>query len=127
MRPSLDALAQQCADQGIIVSWARLPAGRRGLYVLSTRTIYLRHDMPDRLAVPTLMHEMCHAERGDDGPQPAAVEARIDRAVAHRLISVGDYRAAEAAVGPHPGAIAVALDLPRWVVDAYRSALRERT
>ena len=127
MRPSLDALAQQCADQGIIVSWARLPAGRRGLYVLSTRTIYLRHDMPDRLAVPTLMHEMCHAERGDDGPQPAAVEARIDRAVAHRLISVGDYRAAEAAVGPHPGAIAVALDLPRWVVDASRSALRERT
>lgn len=126
MRPSLDALAQQCADQGIIVSWARLPAGRRGLYVLSTRTIYLRHDMPDRLAVPTLMHEMCHAERGDDGPQPAAVEARIDRAVAHRLISVGDYRAAEAVVGPHPGAIAVALDLPRWVVDAYRSALRER-
>lgn len=126
MRPSLDALAQQCADQGIIVSWARLPAGRRGLYVLSTRTIYLRHDMPDRLAVPTLMHEMCHAERGDDGPQPAAVEARINRAVACRLVTVAEYAAAEALAGPGVGALAVELDVPVWVVETFRRTLRTR-
>ena len=124
MRPSLDVLAQQCADQGIIVSWAGLSAGRRGLYVLSTRTIYLRHDMPDWLAVPTLMHEMCHAERGDDGPQPADVEALINRLVACRLIAVGEYAAAERVVGPSVGALAAELDVPVWVIMAFQRTLR---
>ena len=127
MRPTLNALLAHAAEQGVTGIWAPLPPGRRGAWHHTTRTIILRPGMSDTLAVPTLMHELEHARRGDEGPQPRSVEARIDRAVAHRLISAGDYRAAEAAVGPHPGAIAVALDLPRWVVDAYRSALRERT
>ena len=123
-RPSLDSLLTDCDRWRLTVALTALPRTVRGAYHHATRTIVLRAGMPEWMAVPTLMHEMEHARRGDEGPQPRSVEARIDRAVAHRLISVGDYRAAEAAVGPHPGAIAVALDLPRWVVDAYRSALR---
>ena len=69
---------------------------------------------------------MCHAERGDDGPQPAAVEARINRAVACRLVTVAEYAAAEALAGPGVGALAVELDVPVWVVEAFRRTLRTR-
>ncbi|QHO91962.1 ImmA/IrrE family metallo-endopeptidase [Actinomyces sp. 432] len=113
------------AGQGVAVRWLPLAGtGWRGCYHQPTRTIYLRAGMSDRLAVATLMHELEHAARGDDGHQGRAVEARIDRAVACRLITPSEYRAAEALVGPHPGALAVELDVPRWVVDAYRTTLR---
>ncbi len=121
----MDALLDNAAEQGILVHWAtRMPAGLRGAYHLATRMILLREGMPDRLAVPTLMHELEHARRGDDGHQGGAVEAHINRAVACRLVTPESYRRAEVAVGPHPGALAVELDVARWVVIAYQSTLR---
>lgn len=122
----MDALLDDAAEQGILVQWAtRMPSGLRGAYHLSTHTILLRTGLPDRLAVPTLMHELAHASRGDDGHQDGAVEAHINRAVACRLITPDSYRHAEAAVGPHAGALAVELDVARWVVIAYQSTLRQ--
>lgn len=126
MRPTLESLLADCDRQSITVITAPLPGTRQGAYCRATRTIVLRRGMPDRLAVPTLMHEMCHAERGDDGPQPAAVEARINRAVACRLVTVAEYAAAEALAGPGVGALAVELDVPVWVVEAFRRTLRTR-
>ncbi|CED90295.1 Hypothetical protein AAM4_0400 [Actinomyces succiniciruminis] len=121
----MDALLDDAAEQGILVQRATcMPAGLRGAYHLDTRTIVLRAGMPDRLAVPTLMHELAHAFRGDDGHQDGAVEAHINRAVACRLITPDAYRRAEASVGPHLGALAVELDVARWVVIAYQSTLR---
>lgn len=67
MRPSLESLSQECLEAGVRVSWAVLPSGYRGLYLPDARTVYLRAGMPDWVAVPTLMHELCHVERGDVG------------------------------------------------------------
>lgn len=124
MRPTLESLLADCDRQSITVITAPLPGTRQGAYCHATRTIVLRRGMPDRLAVPTLMHEMCHAERGDDGPQLAAVEARINRVVACRLVTVGEYATAESTVGPSVGALAVELDVPVWVIEAFQRTLR---
>ncbi|WP_195393634.1 DUF6782 family putative metallopeptidase [Actinomyces urogenitalis] len=124
-RPTLNALLQQCEDAGITVTWTRLASRRRGGYAHASRTIYLTEGMPDDLALPTLMHEMEHARRGDDGHQPRAVERRIDETVAHQLITADDYARAEAVTGARDsGAIAAEMGLPRWVVSAYRRTLR---
>ena len=120
----MDALLAAADEQQVFVRWLRMPEGWRGAYHLPSRTIYLRVGMSERSAVPTLMHELTHAARGDDGHQTRPVEARIDRQVACRLITPDAYRRAEASVGPHPGALAVELDVPRWVVIAYRATLR---
>ena len=123
MRPTLESLLADCDRRSITVITAPLPGTRQGAYCHATRTIVLRRGMPDRLTVPTLMHEMCHAERGDDGPQPAAVEARINRLVACRLVTVTEYAAAET-LGV--GALAAELDVPVWVVESFRRTLRTR-
>lgn len=88
------------------------------------RTIVLRLGMPDRAVVPTFMHEMEHAARDDDGPQPAAVESRINRIVAHRLVSIAEYSAAERVAGPGAGALAVGLEVLTWVIMAFQRSLR---
>ena len=76
------------------------------------------------MAVPTLMHEMEHARRGDEGPQPRSVEARIDAVVARRLVTVEDYAAAELLVGCRVGALAAELEVPTWVIEAWQRTLR---
>lgn len=125
--PTLDALLTQCAHHHITVTTHPLPGTMRGAYHHTTRTITLRPGMPDWMTVPTLLHEMRHAWRGDDGHQAHRVEARIDRWVATRLLDVGRYAAAEALVGPAVGALAAELDVPAWVVVAYRDTLRTRS
>jgi hypothetical protein len=123
VRPTLDSLLADCHARRLTVTTGRLPRAVRGTYHHPTRTITLAAGMPGWAAVPTLMHEMVHADRGDDGPQPAAIEARIDALVACRLITVGEYAAAEDLVGPVVGALAAELDVPAWVVEAYRRTL----
>ena len=123
MIPSLDSLFSECHDRGVAVVSAYLPRGMRGAYRHRTRTIVLCPGMPGWMAVPTLLHGMVHAERGDDGPQPAAVEARIDALVACQLITVGEYATAERAVGPGVGALAMELETTTWVIEAYQRCL----
>ena len=83
-RPSLDSLLTDCDRRRLTVALTALPRTVRGAYHHATRTIVLRAGMPEWMAVPTLMHEMEHARRGDEGPQPRSVEARIDAVVARR-------------------------------------------
>lgn len=124
-RPTLTSALDAAEAAGLFVTWVPMADPQRGAFFLPTRTIYLREDMADAVALPTLLHEMEHARRGDDGHQSRAVERRIDEAVAHRLITADDYARAEAVTGARDsGAIAVEMGVPRWVVSAYRRTLR---
>lgn len=127
MRPSLTDVLARAEDMAVFVQWVPMDRTQRGAYFLPTRTVYLREDMTDVVAVPTLLHELEHASRGDDGHQERVVEARIDRTVACRLITPQEYAEAEGVVGCSSTAIAAELGLPRWVVRAFRQTLRPQT
>lgn len=119
----LRALAEAAHDEGLTILERPLPHGLSGAYDLRAGIIYLRRglSMPHQVAV--LAHELEHHRRGDDGHQGEATEARINQAVARWLISPAEYALAERITGGHSGAIALELDLPRWVVSAYRTRL----
>lgn len=70
--------------------------------------------------VGVLVHELIHALHAHDGPQTEAVEARVDKLAARLLVSPAEYEQAERLCGPHAGAIARELELPRWVVQAWQ-------
>lgn len=122
-RPDLETLTSQCTTMGVAVTWTRLPGGLAGCYHHATRTILLDHRLEDWQAIPVLLHEIAHAAAGHDGHQSHRVEARIDRSVAMKMISPGEYEAAERIVGAHLGALAAELEVPVWVVEAYQSTL----
>lgn len=72
----------------------------------------------------TLAHEIGHHVLGHD---PAATgwiqdrqERRADEYAARLLISPADYAAAEHAHGPHPGAIAAALEVTVHMVEVFQ-------
>lgn len=96
------------------------PTGLEGGWDLELRVIYLRHDRPEYVQRWTLAHELVHALHGDDGCQPAHIEAARDSEAARMLITDTAYAAAEHEVGPDPRAIAKALDLPVEAVHAWR-------
>ncbi|MDO5758978.1 MAG: hypothetical protein Q4P24_16200 [Rhodobacterales bacterium] len=116
-------LVKRCAREGIAVVEARLPGTLTGVFDLHARRVYLRRGMTAGQQLATLAHELEHARRGDDGHQGRAVEDTINEKVAAQLISVSEYASAERLHGGHSGAIALELDLPRWVVSAYRRRL----
>lgn len=120
----MDALLDELAGEGVRVMRADLPGDMDGAYMLRSNTILLDTGLVDWEELPVLMHEMVHWRRGDDGPQSARVERSIDEAVALQLVDPTDYARAEAQLGWHTGGIAVELDVPRWVVQAYRRVLR---
>jgi hypothetical protein len=121
--PTMDDLIAECSGLGVRVEWATLPPEMDGAYMLTRRTIILSDDLADYQQRPALAHEIEHAKRGDNGPQPPRVEQHIDEIVACRFVSLPAYAAAEEEHGWQTGAIACDLDLPRWVVRAYRRAL----
>lgn len=123
-RPTMDSLLQHCAELGLQVQWAHLTGNLSGCYDHTTKTIWLEADDPEWMNIPNLMHELIHAQRGDDGHQPASIERHINRTVAHALITEDDYARAEQISGARgSGGIAQELGLPRWVVSAYRAEL----
>lgn len=123
----METLVQRCAELGLRVRWTNLPDNLSGCYDHTTSTIWLRNGDPEWMSVPTLMHELIHAHRGDNGHQPAAIERAIDRTVARALITEEEYAEAERISGARgSGGIAAELELPRWVVSAYRAELRQR-
>lgn len=127
-RPQLDALLDELAGEGVSVMRAELAGDMDGAYMLRSNTILLDTGMTRWETLPVLLHEMIHWRRGDNGPQSPCVERSIDEAVALQLIDPDEYARAEAQLGWHTGGIAVELDVPRWVVQAYRRVLeRELT
>ncbi|GFK18911.1 hypothetical protein KbCgl_14830 [Corynebacterium glutamicum] len=87
------------------------------------RIITIREGMGHRKARSTLAHEMGHAVH-DDQPAPdarayARQEARADRWAAGALITQEQYRAAEALVGSHPGALALELGVTTHIIHTW--------
>jgi hypothetical protein len=78
----------------------------------------------DQYAAPVLAHELIHARRGDNGPQPPAVEEWIDERVATMYVDLQAYAQAERIYGPAPGILAGELDLPQWVIEAWQRRLQ---
>lgn len=119
-----DALTDWLLSEGIVVASAILPAGYWGLYEPERRRILVRAGMPAYFRYPALLHEAHHYVAGHWGHQSDAVEQRINKAVALHLINPAEYALAEAELGWNSGGIAAALELPRWVVQAYRRHLQ---
>lgn len=116
----LNQLIGYCSEEGISIIEVPLPGTLTGAYDLRAGVIYLRRGMTIPQQLATLAHEIRHHELGHDGHQPDCVEQAINEQVAGWLISEPEYALAERLCGGHSGAIAVELDLPRWVVSAYR-------
>ncbi len=91
-----------------------------GYYQHSQRRITINSRLSTIQTVGVLAHELIHALHAHDGPQPPNIEARVDRLAARLLISPKEYAQAERLCGPHAGAIARELELPRWVVQAWQ-------
>ena len=88
-----------------------------------TRTIWIRHNLPPQTELTNLAHELGHAILGHEGPQDKWGERYADEVASLLLISEEVYSEAERLYGPHPAAIADALDLPAWVVRARQQTL----
>lgn len=91
------------------------------------REVALRANLRTFQRVPTLLHECWHVHLRHDGHQSPATEAWINERVAHLLVDADEYAWAESQYGWHTGGIAHALELPRWVVEAYRRVLARQS
>lgn len=115
-QPSFEALQREAARLGATIKLVR---GFRllGAWEADTGTIYIREGLPSPERECVLAHELEHAIRGDAGPQSPETEAWIDIEVARRFVDPWEYSCAEKARGV--AQIAIALDLPTWVVQAW--------
>lgn len=115
-QPSFEALQREAARLGVQIKLVR---GFRllGAWEADTGTIYIREGLPSPERECVLAHELEHAIRGDVGPQPPETEAWIDEEVARRFVDPWEYTCAEKLGGV--AQIAISLDLPTWVVQAW--------
>lgn len=122
------SLVEIALEHGVEVVSHR--GGDKGRWYPARRTISLRADLPARARRCTLAHELGHAVLGHDaGPDlPRWVvekqERAADRWAAETLISEDDYKSAEAALGPHPGAIAAELGVTVHLLEVWRAPRR---
>lgn len=122
VRISEDQVADWLAAQGFrVVEFTH--ANVWGWTDLRRREVGLNRALLVRQRVPVLLHECEHVRRQDQGHQCQAVEDEIDETVALLLVNPGEYAFWEGQLGWSTGGIASALDLPRWVIEAYRRRL----
>ncbi len=105
---------------GVTIKYEPTGSRLRGYYHHRERIIVISPSLTTAHTVGTLAHELVHALHGHDGPQPRSIEMRVDRLAARMLVVSSEYEEAERLYGPHAGAIAKELDLPRWVVRAWQ-------
>lgn len=124
--PSLESLTAWCDKHqvGLFLD-VDMPGDWQGIYIDDLHAIYINRSTPASWVVPILAHETFHAAARHDGHQSPPVEARIDEAVAAAIIDPADYRFWESQYGWSTGGIASALNLPRWIVEAYRRKLAQ--
>jgi Zn-dependent peptidase ImmA (M78 family) len=119
----MNTLLTVAEEAGVAVVWRDL-GRRRGEYRHAPAIITLNPRMSIALQRSTLAHELGHHHHGDtwtDDPRLTAIrEHRADTYAAALLIRPDAYAAAEALVGPHPGAIARELDIAVYVVQAWQ-------
>lgn len=116
-QPSFEALQREAARLGATIKLVR-DFRLLGAWEADTGTIYIREGLPSPERECVLAHELEHAIRGDAGPQSPETEAWIDIEVARRFVDPWEYSCAEKARGG-VAQIAIALDLPTWVVQAW--------
>lgn len=121
------ALTDWLHSEGITISTAVLPRGIWGLYEWERRRILIRAGMPAYYTFPALLHETEHHIQGHRGHQCAKIEKDINRRIAAKLINPTEYEYAESQYGWNTPGIASYLEVPRWVVQAYRDSLKYRT
>ncbi|VDG76201.1 Domain of uncharacterised function (DUF955) [Actinobaculum suis] len=109
---------------GVCVVYAPI-SGASGHYYHETGLVVVDSRTSPRWQIWTLAHELVHAWRGDDGPQPASVEALVDRTAARLLISGAEYALAEQLYGPNIALIAEELGVVPECVEAYRAWLTQ--
>lgn len=120
------ALTAKLADEGFSVVEFKGDGAMWGYTCLRRREVGIWRGLLLRQRVPTLLHEYIHVLLGHDGHQEDATERRINEEVARVLIDTDTYADAEVMYGWNAGAIASELDLPRWVIEAYRRTLERR-
>ena len=116
-QPSFEALQREAAQLGAQIKLVR-DLRLLGAWEAKTGTIYIREGLPSPERECVLAHELEHAIRGDVGPQPPEIEAWIDIEVARRFVDPWEYTCAEKS-GGGGAQIAIAIDLPTWVVRAW--------
>lgn len=120
MQDRFDRLCQHAADLGLEVAWTfDLPSRCHGYYEPDNDLVVLNHRCTGAQAVSALAHEIGHAVFGDRC-STEAIERRADEYGASLVLTAGEYAAAEAEVGPHPGALARHLGVTRLLVLAWR-------
>lgn len=100
----------------------RIAAG----YDHATKRVLVQRGLTARHLHATLLHELLHVRAGHEGCQPTKVEHRINEEVALTLVDPRAYVEAERTHGWNSEAIAVELDLPPFVVRAYRRVIEKR-
>lgn len=126
----LEEIEEELTKRGIRVADGAPTLGDWASYSKDLHAVLISPLLTGSQRRAALMHELIHVRRGDDGHQDERTERAINREVAATLITPQDYARAEALHGPSTQAIAVELDVPFWVVGAYRETLknsRERT
>ena len=112
---------------GIAVEYTDLPRDRDGEYLHDHGLIRLQRDMPTRLHRSVLAHECAHAVVADVpsmfGPVNRKQERRADEWAALRLVTVDDYKRAEALHHGRADAMAVELNVTLRLVEAYQRVL----
>ena len=112
---------------GIAVEYTDLPRDRDGEYLHDHSLIRLQRDMPTRLQRSVLAHECAHAVFADVlsmfGPVNRKQERRADEWAALRLVTVDDYKRAEALHHGRADAMAVELNVTLRLVEAYQRVL----
>ena len=112
---------------GMAVEYTDLPHDRDGEYLHDYGLIRLQRDMPARLHRSVLAHECAHAVFADVpsmfGPVNRKQERRADEWAALRLVTVDDYKRAEALHHGRADAMAVELNVTLRLVEAYQRVL----
>lgn len=121
-----NALHDYLGREGVAVVETELD-GAWGYYDAGSKRIYIQAGMTAGHRTATLLHEALHHYRGDVGEQPQAVEDRIDEEVALILVPPGEYAFWERELGWSTPGIAAALDLPHWVIRAFRRVLAKES
>lgn len=113
---------------GVSIKYADLARiDRDGEYDHARRTIRLQEGMGYRLKRSVLAHELAHAVFDDVptvfGPVNARMERRADEWAARTLISLDEFKIAEATHNGHPMSMAADLDVITDLVVAYQRIL----
>jgi hypothetical protein len=134
LHPAAEAMLRAMPWVGL----RRAPLRERGRYYHDHAAVLVRHGLRGGAYNATLMHELVHAERGDEPCVDAACEARqeliVAKEAARRLINI--HRLADVAVAfpDDPHRVAEELDVDydtlavrvKWLHPSERHYLRRR-